>query len=243
MAKEWIFDEAYREILVLNDNSRIIIRPIKPSDRQKLLEAFRRLSPESLYRRCFSLKKELSAGELNFFTDVDGIDHFALVAVLLDPDDHESEGEGIGGARFIRLADDADVAEVAFLVSDDWQHKGIGRVLLQRLIAAARERGIARMRCYLLAENHQARQFIRNVCWHVSFHNEETLIAAEFALDHSTDAAPENTDNDIFTMLQMAARGYAIVPATLAGIASDLWWREIKRSLLIWHNAIRSDAA
>jgi GNAT superfamily N-acetyltransferase len=241
MEISWLYDGDYGERLTLADGNRLLIRPIRSTDQQKLAETFRRLSPESRYRRCFSLKKELTPAELHFFTDLDGINHFALAAVLLD--DSDSEQEGIGGVRFIRLPEGADSAEVAFLVSDSWQRKGIGRLLLQRLIAAAAERGINKLRCYLLAENSQARHFISDVCWDVSFQNEGTVIAAEFTIDSAAKTHEPTTYEDVLDLLQLAARGYVVAPTTLVSVASACWWKEVRRNLALWNNAKRPDAA
>lgn len=241
METSWTYDGNFSERVTLPDGNRLLIRPIRSTDQSKLAETFRRLSPESRYRRCFSLKKQLTPAELHFFTDIDGINHFALAALLLDDDDNEQEG--IGGVQFIRLAENADIAEVAFLVSDGWQRRGIGRLLLQRLIVAAGERGISKLRCYLLAENSQARRFIRDVCWDVSFHNEGTVIAAEFTIDSIVKPHETNVYDDVFRLLQLAAQGYAVAPAALVSVASVIWWREVRRNLTLWNDRKRPDAA
>ena len=174
MKTRWLFEKNYCENITLEDGRRLRIRPIRSTDKAKFAESFRKLSAQSRYRRCFGMKKDLTPEELTYFCDVDGINHFALVAVLLDEENQEEDG--IGGVRFIRTTENAEVAEVAFLVVDAWQRKGIGRLLLERLVRAAQERGISKLRCYLLAENFQARDFMhsasRNICWDISFRNE-----------------------------------------------------------------------
>src|SRR5207245_4362935 len=100
--------------------------------------AWDRLSPTSRYRRFLSAKDHLTDREWRYFTEVDGINHFALGAVR----HADGQEEGLGVARFIRLIDRPTVAEPAVVVADPWQRKGLGRLLLARLVAAASERGI-----------------------------------------------------------------------------------------------------
>ena len=99
--------------------------------------AFERLSEESRYRRFFTTKNELSAAELDYLVDVDHEDHEAIIAI--DP----SSGEVLGVARYIRSKDDAEVAEVAVTVADDWQRRGLGRALLRPLDLSRATRGRA----------------------------------------------------------------------------------------------------
>jgi GNAT superfamily N-acetyltransferase len=142
----------FRLIFEPRDGSATVtIRPIRPDDRQELLDGFRRLSPTSRYQRFFSELNALSDEQLDYLTIVDGVNHVALVAVCPAPG-LELE-HGLGVARFVRLKDEPDVAEVAITVADEAQHKGIGSALLAALIAAARERGVHRFRMQVLAMN------------------------------------------------------------------------------------------
>src|ERR1700723_1832427 len=96
---------------------------------------FRRMSPDSRYRRFFSGITELSPVMLDYLTEVDGYDHFALVATV-DSLDLKAE-EGVAAARFVRLPGEPEVAEAAVTVIDDFQGRGLGRLLLARLVDAA----------------------------------------------------------------------------------------------------------
>jgi GNAT superfamily N-acetyltransferase len=140
------FDASYRETVTLKGGSQVELRPLLPADRALLAEGFARLSAESRYQRFFTGKEHLSDAELNYLTDVDGDRHFALCAI--GPD-----GVGVGVARFIRLAAEPDVAELAITVVDSMQRRGLGRILTDRLMAAARERGVKMLRAEILAEN------------------------------------------------------------------------------------------
>ncbi len=113
-----------------------------------------------------SPKARLSEGELRYLTDVDGIDHFALGAVRRHL---MSKDEGVGSARFVRLANEPDVAEPAVTVLDDYQGKGLGSILLQRLIEAAWERDVRWFRSELLAENKASKRMMESLSPDVRF--------------------------------------------------------------------------
>ncbi len=154
-----VFDEAYSEKTVLKDRTPVTLRLVRPGDKQLLLEAWERLSPESRYRRFLSPKRILTGEELRYLTELDHVDHLAIGAAL----DSGGKTHGLGVARFVRLAGRPDAADVAVTVVDDAQRNGLGRLLLSRLIAAARERGIERFVCDVLATNHAMRALIRSL--------------------------------------------------------------------------------
>ena len=123
----------------------VAIRPLEPSDRDALAAGFERLSPESRYRRFFAPVARLTARQLDYLTQVDQHDHVALVAV--DPE----TGQLVGVARFVRTGE--TVAEPAIVVADDWQRRGVGAALMNRLVERAREEGITRFAAPVLAHN------------------------------------------------------------------------------------------
>jgi ribosomal protein S18 acetylase RimI-like enzyme len=140
--------------LRLRDGSNVRVRPIRPEDRRPLAEAFARLSPESRYRRFFTPMNQLSEGTLTYLTDVDHRDHEALVAVSQD-------GGLVGVARYVRVAPDSGVAEAAVTVIDDWQGRGLGRRLLQRLATRARHEGVRQFSALVKVENPAAVELLR----------------------------------------------------------------------------------
>lgn len=131
----------------LRDGAEVIVRPIRPEDRDLFVEGFERLGEESRYRRFMSYKKKLSDRELDFFTRLDHRRHEAIGAI--DP----ATGEGIGVARMHVSEDDPTVAEAAVTVVDDWQGRGVGSLLLDRLTQRARELGVHRFVATLLTTN------------------------------------------------------------------------------------------
>jgi acetyltransferase len=131
----------------LRDGSEVIIRELTRQDAPVLAEAFQRLSPESRDLRFLGAKPRLSTVELDYLTDVDGHAHGALGAVDV------VTRRGVGVARFVRLAPDAPVAEVAVTVVDDWQRRGLGTLLLEELNERARAVGIERYTALVSGDN------------------------------------------------------------------------------------------
>jgi GNAT superfamily N-acetyltransferase len=156
------FDAGYREDVKLRDGTRVRLRVVQPADRELLRRGFDRLSPRSRYLRFLSPKNGLSDTEVDDLMALDGRDRFALGAQRLQPSG--GEGEGLGIARFARLPDRPAVAEAAVTVTDEAQGKGLGTILLVRLAAAARERGVERFTCEFDAGNEQI--------WHLINHLE-----------------------------------------------------------------------
>lgn len=136
----------------------ILIRPIRPDDDGRLNAAYDRLSPLSQYRRFHAAKPHLSESETRYLVDVDGIDHFALVAIAAD-----DPGEIAGVARFVRLPEDARSAEIAVTVGDPYQRQGLASAMLERLADAALARGIRRFRATMLSENVPAQRMVRRL--------------------------------------------------------------------------------
>lgn len=138
------------DIYRLKDGTPIEIRPIAVDDGKRLRTAHSRLSPEARYRRFLGAKPELTEADARYLVDIDGRDHFALVATTTV---HGERGAIIAVARFVRIADDPTAAEFAIVVGDRFQRQGLATALIERLAAAARQRGITRFRATTLSEN------------------------------------------------------------------------------------------
>ena len=142
----------------LDNGVRVRIRPIRPDDGALLADGLERLSRDSAYQRFLSPKHALSAGERRYLTEVDFRDHVALVAVR-----PEAPGELVGVGRWIRLRDEPDAAEIAFVVSDALQRQGLGTALAEALADAARDRGVRRFVATMLPDNVAARRLFARV--------------------------------------------------------------------------------
>lgn len=138
-----------------------IIRPIHTDDGPRLVEGLRQLSPESRRRRFLFSKGSFTAKELDYFTHCDGVNHLALVVVATDPNGREDQF--IAVARCIRDATDPGLAEVAIAVTDDWQHQGVGEVLIQALAKSAWEAGIRYWSATLFINNIAMRKLLEMV--------------------------------------------------------------------------------
>lgn len=139
----------------LRDGSQILLREVRPSDKAAIASGFERLSPESRYRRFFTAMSRLSDADLKYLTEVDHYDHEAVIAS--DP-----EGDPVGVARYVR-SERPEEAEVAVAVVDDWQGRGAGTALLERLVERAAENGIERFVASVLQENAEALELFRSV--------------------------------------------------------------------------------
>jgi acetyltransferase len=144
----------------LEDGRVVTIRPILPQDDALAQEFVRALSVESRYNRFLVGLAELSAPLLSYLTDIDYIDHLALVA--------ETQVYGrmllVGEARFVVDARSGAVphsADFAIAVADDWQAAGIGSRLLRNLESAASAAGIVLLTGDVLGSNHKALDFMR----------------------------------------------------------------------------------
>jgi RimJ/RimL family protein N-acetyltransferase len=119
---------------------------------------YRALSPESQYQRFLALKPTLTDSEVRYLVDVDGTNHYALVAMTTSSPDWI-----IAVARFVRAADDPEAAEFAIVVGDPYQGEGLGSELLERLADLAVERGIRRFRATALADNLAIHKLVRRL--------------------------------------------------------------------------------
>jgi protein lysine acetyltransferase len=145
----------------------VLIRPIRADDKRMLTDGLQRLSDASVQRRFLTPKRSFSGTELRYLTEVDGRDHVALVA--------ESPTEPvrrlIAVARFVRLLDDPEAAEVAITVADNWQRRGLGSLLSARLAEEARRLGIRRFTATMAADNAPAHRLMARLSDHLERHH------------------------------------------------------------------------
>jgi GNAT superfamily N-acetyltransferase len=130
--------------VLLADGATVVVRMIRSVDDDALRAFHATLSPESIVLRFFGPHPRLSDGEVQRFTQVDGVDRVALVA--------QGTSGIVAVARFDR-SPGSDEAEVAFVVGDAFQGHGLGSILLQRLADEARARGVRWFVADTLSEN------------------------------------------------------------------------------------------
>jgi acyl-CoA synthetase (NDP forming)/GNAT superfamily N-acetyltransferase len=165
--------------VIASDGGVVHLRPILPTDADALVALHDRLSARTRYLRYFGPHPYLSPRELERFTVVDHRARVAFVAMLGD--------EIIAVGRYEGTADAAGTivgpAEIAFVVRDDHQGRGLGSILLEHLAAAARERGVRRFEAEVLAENSQMVRVFRDAGYQVSRAFEEGVVHLEFDVD------------------------------------------------------------
>lgn len=131
----------------LRDGRRIEIRALRPDDREDMLGAIGRTSPQSIQRRFFAPKRGFSETEVAFFMNIDFDNHVALVAEI----DEDGQSAIVGGGRYILV--EPGRAEIAFVVVDAYQGQGIGATLMRHLAALARQAGLKELIADVLPEN------------------------------------------------------------------------------------------
>ena len=176
---------------MLKDGSTCHLRPITPDDAEALRRFHARLSAQTVYLRFFAPYPRLTERDVERFTHVDHVDRVALVATV--------HAELIGVVRFDRVDDDA--AEVAFVIRDDYQGRGLGAIFLEHIAQAARERGLRRFVAEVLPENLRMLEVFRLagyeatstmtdgvVSFAVDLEPTETSLAVMRAREHRADA-------------------------------------------------------
>lgn len=136
--------------ITLKDGFSARIRPIRPDDEPRLVDLYERLSRHTAYQRFFTVLRRLPPDWYHFFANVDYRRRLALVA----------ERETVAGVQLIGVgryepSEEPETAEVAFVVEDGWQGRGLGGILLDAVLEAADARGIHRFSAYVQADNHR----------------------------------------------------------------------------------------
>jgi len=141
--------------VMLTDGTRVTLRHIRPEDESALTALYERLSPQTAYQRFFTVMRRLPPNWAHILANVDYDRRMAIAA--LGPG-----GELIGVARYI-YDERAQETEIAIVIEDKWQGRGLGTRLLGELIGYAEAKGICRFRAYVLADNLRMFKLIRRV--------------------------------------------------------------------------------
>jgi RimJ/RimL family protein N-acetyltransferase len=208
------YTSRYSERRPLDDGADLVLRMVRPDDKQAFVDGFARLSDRTRYQRFMAPKTGFTDSELAFLTEVDGNDHVAIVAAR---EQDGREPEGIGVARFVRAEDDRDVAELGIVVADAWQCRGIGRLLLERIVDAASERGIRRIRAQVLADNRQILGLLKDYLVAGTVETDHGVLILEFPIPERN---PADVVDALLELLGAVAKGVAITPEFIGGLAA-----------------------
>lgn len=214
-----MYPSAYEFDVVLRDGEVAQFRPITPDDAGALVRFFDELGQQSRYFRFFRVKNQLSEEEVEYFTHVDYHDRMAFVAY------HDDALVAVG--RYDRNEDEPTTAEIAFIVADSQQGRGIGTQLLQLLTTYARSHGVDRFSAFVLPDNLQMMRVFRNSGYELHRTLDEGVYNVDFPLTHSEDARAAEARREqravaasilpIFYPRSIAVIGASRNPASIGG--------------------------
>jgi len=162
------------------------LRPIRVDDAERLVAFHSRLSPDSIYRRYFSAHPRLTQKEVSHLTQVDYVDRLALVV---------EDGSGIVAIGRYDRVPSTSTAEVAFVVRDNFQHSGLGHLLLDELAKAAWERGLTEFNAVTLVGNRGMIAVFMHSGFPVTTSHEGEELTVSFSIDptcRSLSVHPQN---------------------------------------------------
>jgi GNAT superfamily N-acetyltransferase len=155
--------------ITLRDGAQVRVRPIRPDDEPRLVDLYERLSQDTRYQRFFSVMQRLPPDWAHFLANVDYKRRFALVV-------EQPTDEALIAVGRYEPSDEAGVAELAVVVQDGWQGKGVGSVLMDGLLREAASHGITRFRAYVLGQNRRMLRLLRQYTDVVEQHTERGVV-------------------------------------------------------------------
>lgn len=221
------YPEHWEADVVLSDGGTVHLRPTGPADTEALRAMHSRMSDRTKYLRYFSAVGEVTARQLLVFTDVDNDSRAGLVAVL--------GNELIAAGTYHRHPGTTE-AEVAFVVEDAHQRRGLGSILLEHLAAAAQERGLTRFTAEVLAGNPQMIRVFADAGYAVSREFEDGVVELAF------DIAPTEASRTVMYSRERRAEARSIQrllsPRSVAVIGASNDPRKLGHAVLA--NLLRS---
>jgi acyl-CoA synthetase (NDP forming)/GNAT superfamily N-acetyltransferase len=217
-------DSPWASSVVLGNGDTAYIRPLTVADKPALAAFHSRQSPESIYRRFFSPKPELSEKELDHFTAIDMVDRAALVV--------ESHDEFIAWASYERWPG-RNEAEAAFMVDDRRQGEGIATLLLEHLAAIARSNGIERFTAEVLGDNRAMLAVFAKAGWPLQRRFDSGVVDLDWDLAStdefldSVERREQRADSRAVARL-LLPRAVAVIGASeRPGSVGDAIWRNV----------------
>jgi acetyl coenzyme A synthetase (ADP forming)-like protein len=171
---------------LLRDGRSVHIRAIRPQDKERLQAHFHGLGPESQHFRFLGSKKDLTPADLRYFTELDFVRHVGLVA---------SRGRGageefIGVGRYVcgENGAPARAAEFALAVTDPWQGRGVGTLLLEHLARIAASTGVERFEADILEGNTRMLDVLAGLGFRVEERSRDGVVHAWFEIEPNPEA-------------------------------------------------------
>ncbi len=221
-------ESPWASTVVLGNGDTVFIRPLTTDDRPALAEFHKRQSPESIYRRFFSPKPELSEKELLHFTDVDMVDRAALAV--------ESHDEFIAWASYERWPG-RNEAEAAFMVGDSHQGAGIATLLLEHLAVVARSNGIERFTAEVLGDNRAMLAVFAKAGWPLQRRFDSGVVDLDWELADtdefldSVERREQRADSRAVARILLPSAVAVIGASERPGSVGDAIWRNVASSV------------
>lgn len=197
--------------MTLRDGREVLISPLTPGDASLLIDAFERLSEESRRLRFLGPKASLTTAELRYLTAIDGHNHEALAA--LDPE----TGRGVAIGRWVRDPEHPERAEVAITVADDWQRRGLGKLVLSRLVDRAREEGVRTFTALVSMDNRGMQALLERLDGPATVDPK-----GDGAVEWQIELAPKGLGHALEEALRAAATGQLQLPPRLCEMLRTL---------------------
>jgi acetyl coenzyme A synthetase (ADP forming)-like protein len=217
-----VYPAQYETEVLLKDGSRIRLRPIKREDVERWLAFVSRLSPRAKYLR-FHHVPTLGREDAIRFCTVDYKDTFAFVAEVL----RDKREEIIAIGRYYRLPDKS-TAEVAFVIEDPYQGKGIGTKLMEWLTNVARDNDITTFEASVLAENEEMMTVFKDYGFHIISRLEEGEYHVSFPIARTSRVAKKEAEREristlaslrsVFSPRSVAVIGASRKPGTIGRV-------------------------
>jgi acetyltransferase len=152
-----IYPREMEEEITLADGARVLLRPLRAEDAPLLQEGFSRLSKESIYLRFLETFRQLSDAQAQALANVDYRERMALVGVIQE----DGQDRLVAVARYAVLdRPEPGLAETGIVVRDDYQHRGLGKIIMIRLVQYARQHGVQAFIATVHVSNQRILHFI-----------------------------------------------------------------------------------
>ncbi|MFC4068029.1 bifunctional acetate--CoA ligase family protein/GNAT family N-acetyltransferase [Actinoplanes subglobosus] len=200
--------------VLLSDGTAVHLRRIRPEDAPAIVDFHSRMSDRTRYLRYFSPYPRIPERDLHRFVNVDHRDREAFVTL--------ADGRITSVGRYERLGPDSPEAEVAFVVEDAHQGRGIGSVLLEHLADAARENGITRFVAEVLPENNGMLRVFGDTGYQVQRRYADGVVHLSFPIEPTEKSREVQESREHLTEARsiarlLAPRGIAIYGASATG--------------------------